>query len=89
MSLRYYRSEVKTKELILYFTRLIVSLENLSLNRTLTFGLRPHQVTLKNKEKAGLFLCNRYFLYVCREINDGFMGNIIGRKQEILEEQFS
>ena len=36
MSLRYYRSEVKTKEFILYFTRLIVSLENLSLNRTLT-----------------------------------------------------
>ena len=37
------------------------------------------------KKNVALFLRNRYFLYICGEINDGFMGNIIGRRQEIQE----
>ena len=38
---------------------------------------------LKNEEKIALFLCNRCVLYICGELNDGFVENIIGRRQEI------
>ena len=37
------------------------------------------------KEKVALFLRNRCVLYICGEINDSFIENIIGRRQEVLE----
>lgn len=60
---------------------------NIGQSITIVFGESNNMSTyptflgigLENEEKATLFLRNSYFLHICGEINDGFMGNIIGR----------